>query len=130
MPTIQPRLDPMPASRGSTPRVWPRRADQVTSSPARNAVAVDEDPQRRSAPIRLRGDRLRINAPTTPNIPNAITKGICSASDSSLTVTRTHPTAAIQTNPATANQGQVARSGARSEPFATAPATLTRRRPR
>ena len=54
----------------------------------------------------FRRSRLTINAPTAPNIANAITYGTCSAIDSSFATTSTIAIAAVTRNPASASHGQ------------------------
>ena len=61
----------------------------------------------------FRRSRLTMNAPTTPNIANAITYGICSATASSFATTSTIATPAMARKPASTTHGHCAgRSGA------------------
>ena len=56
----------------------------------------------------LRRSRLTMSAPITPNIANAMTYGICCASDSPFVFTKTIPTVAIARNPTTTAHGHLA----------------------
>jgi hypothetical protein len=71
IPRIHPTFEAMPASAASGPEVVPPRTRAVTTSPATNDTAVTPDPHNRRTPMRLPGARLRMRAPTTPNMPNA-----------------------------------------------------------
>ena len=61
-------------------------------------------------PIVLRAIAADDDAPTTPNIANAMMYGTCSALDSSFAITMTIPTVAIAMN-ATTNDGHRAGRG-------------------
>ena len=86
---------------------------QVRISPHVNETAVVKAPYSSRPPITLRGSRLRMRAPTTPNIENAATNGNCSPSASSLMTTKLMPTIAMTMKSAKATHGHRHRSGTR-----------------